>query len=231
MKKIVNPCRTSDGNVFCEITFTDGKLSISGVIGPKANGDARGGCGQINMSFRESYPEDKRTYTEGWDADLFQKFLSTWDQWHLNDMRAGCQHQRKDWNTGAPVVVTRYTWGPSFHAARKAVEDATATPEEYAAYQTVKARVYAVTMGFDCPKYETPEVGELLAAGMVRTEKVGVKTAGWVSHREHPDGLLSKPCPVCRYKYGSAWLKEDVPEDVITFLESLPDSTLTPAWV
>jgi hypothetical protein len=209
MRKIINPCTTKDGIVYCEITFADGKLSIHGVIGPMSNGDSRGGCGQINISFRECYPDP--TFIEGWTAELFARFLSTWDRWHLNDMRAGCQHQREAWDI--------------------AVEDATATPEEYAAYQTMKARVYAVTMGFDAPKYETLEIAELLSFDMVKVEKTEEKAAGWVSHLEHPEGLLSKPCPVCRYKYGSTWLKESVPDDVIAFLESLPESTKTPAWV
>lgn len=231
MNKIINPCRVKDGNVFCEITFKDGELSITGVIGPKANGDARGGCGQINMSFAESYPEETRTYAEGWTPELFARFLSTWDQWHLNDMRAGCEHQRAAWDPSVPVIVTSYTWGPSFHAMRKQVEDATATAEEYQTYQTMKARVYAVTIGFNTPKHETPEIAELHAGDWIKAEKQETKTAGWISHTEHPDGLLSKPCPTCGYKYGTAWLKEEVPADVIAFLESLPNSILTPAWV
>jgi hypothetical protein len=33
------------------------------------------------------------------------------------------------------------------------------------------------------------------------------------------------------YAYGSAWLRDDVPESILTFLQSLPDTDLTPAWV
>lgn len=33
------------------------------------------------------------------------------------------------------------------------------------------------------------------------------------------------------YMYGSSWLKEEVPAEVIKFLESLPDTDKTPAWV
>lgn len=33
------------------------------------------------------------------------------------------------------------------------------------------------------------------------------------------------------YSYGSAWLRVDVPDDVIEFLRSLPDSPIEPAWV
>jgi len=32
------------------------------------------------------------------------------------------------------------------------------------------------------------------------------------------------------YKYGSAWLHEEIPEEVLDFLKSLPDATKQPAW-
>ena len=229
MNKIINPCWTKDGSVFCEIKLKDGRLSISGVIGPQHNGNARGGCGQINMSFAEYCPETTRTYTKGWTPELFGRFLETWDRWHLNDMRPGCEHQRT-WGTGEKITLTYYTWGPSFNALRLRVERAEATAEEYHTYQAMKARVYAVIVGGG-PKYETPEVKDLLAGEWIKPEKTGTKTAGWVTPAEHPNGLLTKPCPVCGYKYGTAWLKEEVPPDVITFLESLPVSTIIPAWV
>jgi hypothetical protein len=141
MKKTINPCKDQDtgSQVFCSIKYENGRLSICGVVGPKKNGDAVGSCGQINGSFQA------RDYTEGWDHDTLTRFLEVWDRWHLNDMRAACEHQRK----------LGWTW-------------------------------------------ET-----------------------------HP----SVPCPECGYKLGSAWLFEAVPDDVIAFLESLPDSVRVPAWV
>ena len=57
------------------------------------------------------------------------------------------------------------------------------------------------------------------------------KTTGWLTQEEHPEGVLSKPCPVCGYKYGSAWRFEEVPAEVIDWLKSLPDTKITPAWV
>jgi hypothetical protein len=33
------------------------------------------------------------------------------------------------------------------------------------------------------------------------------------------------------YKYGSAWLKEEVPQDIIQWLFSLPVSKVQPAWI
>lgn len=44
-------------------------------------------------------------------------------------------------------------------------------------------------------------------------------------------GLLSAPCPICGYKYGSQWLYEPIPDDVISFLQGLPDTDINPPWV
>ena len=44
-------------------------------------------------------------------------------------------------------------------------------------------------------------------------------------------GFLGRPCPVCGYKYGSAWQTEEVPKDVIEWLFDLPDTKIKPAWV
>ena len=48
---------------------------------------------------------------------------------------------------------------------------------------------------------------------------------------ESEGGILCKPCPICGYRYGSKWLKENVPDDVLDFLFSLPKTKTTPAWV
>jgi len=53
----------------------------------------------------------------------------------------------------------------------------------------------------------------------------------WITPEEHPNGLLAKPCPVCGYKYGTAWLEEKLPQEVIDFLASLPESPTKPAWI
>ena len=42
------------------------------------------------------------------------------------------------------------------------------------------------------------------------------RALGW-TYDEHP----SEACPVCGYRYGSAWLSKGVPEDVLGFLRGL----------
>lgn len=47
----------------------------------------------------------------------------------------------------------------------------------------------------------------------------------------HPNGLLTAPCPVCGFKYGTAWVYEPIPNDVLRTLASFPETKRTPAWV
>jgi len=151
--KVINPCSVKENGallpVFIKIEYSqkgDKKnLSLSGVIAPMSNGNARGACGQIRDEFFgdkgfRSYQDEDIKYNQGWDKESFLKLLSIWNAWHLNDLRAGCEHQRAE-------------------------------------------------------------------------------------------GVLLKPCPVCGYKYGSAWLYEPVPHVVITWLEFLPETKVKPAWL
>ena len=41
----------------------------------------------------------------------------------------------------------------------------------------------------------------------------------------------SSECITCGYVLGSSWLKEELPETVVAFLESLPETDKTPSWV
>ena len=124
-------------SVFCRIEYNNGRLSITGVHGPNRDGNAYGSCGQIV----ETLKDPAFIPREGFDAS---RFADVWDHWHLNDLRAGCEHQRQ--------------------------------------------------------------------AGVT---------------------LVNDPCPTCGYKYGTAWLFEAVPDDVIAWLfsDAVAVTDLTPAWV
>jgi hypothetical protein len=55
---------------------------------------------------------------------------------------------------------------------------------------------------------------------------------GWKYENHHdPKTFKGEPCPVCGYEIGSKWLKEEVPQEVIDFLTSLPETDKKPAWV
>lgn len=57
------------------------------------------------------------------------------------------------------------------------------------------------------------------------------KTANLKSWAYPPIGHLTEECPVCGYKYGTKWLRKEVPQDVIEFLFSLPNTDVQPAWI
>jgi len=149
-------------NVFIKVSFIDGRLSITGVIGPKANGNTLGGCGQIDMEFdhRDKNDNDNR-YTEliktsdiefadGWNSELWLDLLDIWKRWHLNDMNSACEHQ---------------------------------------------------------------------------------KELGWTYETHHnPTTFVGEKCPVCGYKIGSAWLKEDIPYNVLEQITNMPDADISTSW-
>lgn len=126
-------------SVYAHITLKSGALSITGVEGPLSSGNCLGSCGQIVASRPSIAP------APGWTRRGIAEFWATWDRWHLNDMRAGCEHQR---------------------------------------------------------------------------------ALGWTA-KDH----LSEPCPTCGYRFGTKWITEEVPAYVIDYLEALPNTDKTPAWV
>lgn len=238
--KVVYPCkcetwRKRPSDAFAKITYKDGRLSICGVIGPFASGNCAGSAGQCTDEIRKGEP------VEGWTREMLDMFCDIWDKWHLNDMRPYCSHQKElGWDVEAREKVTLYHYTLKADARdkkRAAEKDAvehlkngeTFTPT---AEQTMYASlpgwldVYREATENELKFYEPKK--KLYNGDGGATEE---KTRGWVRFDEDPIGILCKPCPVCGYKYGSAWIKEDVPQEVLDFLRNLPDAAKRPAWV
>lgn len=70
-------------SVYCQITYKNGRLSISGVVGPLPGGNCLGSWGQINVDWTPIV-----NYAKGWTPSMVKRFLDIWDRWHLNDTRA-----------------------------------------------------------------------------------------------------------------------------------------------
>lgn len=150
-------------SIYTEAKVKDRELSISGVIGPLQSGNALGGCGQIDMEFahRNEKDNDKRydtlitpeeiNFADGWDTEKWFDLLDIWKRWHLNNMRAGCEHQRE---------------------------------------------------------------------------------LGWTYEEYHdPKTFKGDECPICGYSIGSNWLKEELPESIVTTIQAFPTADKNPAWV
>lgn len=167
--------------VFARVTYShDGRLSFIGVEGPKRGGNAHGSSGQIIMGWRE-HPGDWTTNGSDFSKAQLDEFMALWDRWHLNDMRADCEHQRAEKWGERPIDPDKPLSSYGRH--------------------------------FDGQRDETWNM------------------LGWVRPSEHPAGLLGVPCPTCGYKYGTAWLTEPVPAEVLERLASFPEATKTPAWI
>jgi hypothetical protein len=146
---------------------------------------------------------------------LFREILGYWKRYHLNGMKATCEHQRRaGWEKIAGETVTAHIYTMNHEAiteknaaerriieAAKRGETVTATEEE----QKALSRKYEIT----CYDDETPaEIGKYYK--LSRTEE---KRLGWLRETEHPRGLLCRPCPVCGYRYGTSWNYEQIPEN------------------
>ena len=242
MRKVINPvmCEVHGGAIkkargFCKIAYENGNLSITGVIGPKSNGNCYGSCGQCVDEIRNGEP------VEGWTKEMVDKFCDIWDKWHLNDLRPYCQHQKElGWDKLARKKVTLYNYMINRMArekadqAKKAALSALKKGETFTPTEE-QTKFYSMPHWLKIPNEVSGESAlyyepkkPLFAGDEGPTE---TKLLGWLRPEEHPDGILCKPCPVCGYKYGSKWLKEDIPQDDIDWLFSLPDTTVQPAWV
>ncbi len=75
-------------SLFVTVKYTGGRLSITGVEGPRRNGDCAGSCGQVTDSLAAVVE-----YAPGWDRAMALRLATIWNDWHLNDMKAGSPAQ------------------------------------------------------------------------------------------------------------------------------------------
>lgn len=125
-------------------------LSISGNVWKPSKTDIVSG-GQCQDAIREALKDGSLKLANGYKKEEVLKLLDIWDVWHLNDMKAGCSHQR------VMIQAMNHTHGEKFFYA-----------DNYS---------------------EVVKIPEF------------------------------KKCSECGYKYGSAWLHEPLPEDVIEFIK------------
>lgn len=144
-------------------------LAISGDVWEPHHKDIVMG-GQINDELRTAIKEHR--FKSNFSDDDINRILDAWDRYHLNDMRAGCEHQRA------------WKWNEiKLDDSKPLTQDNMAMWSSYG------------------PKKQ-------LTYGNHRFES-------------HPRGLLSYPCPICGYRYGTAWLYEALPDDVVTFIKRI----------
>jgi len=210
---IGNEAGLQEHHITVEIKFDGKRLSITGDISNRSKTQLYA-CGQINMSIDPK----KIKYADPWNETRFTHFLAVWNRWHLNDMRAGCEHQERNWEKYKELQIPTYTWTTEYYNARNRAADGKMDMGEYQTFRTISQKVYDVAIKNNRNK----EIIELLTnARMIRIKKVETKTANWVTPEEHPEGILTKPCEICGYKYGTKWNFEKIPEEVLEYLRTV----------
>jgi len=261
-QRVINPCRVRvyDGprgdrtvGVYCKISaefIKEGngsqdfvKLSITGVEGPLRNGDAIGLSGQINETLREYHPNDIQM-ENGWDREMFDRFLDIWDRWYLNHMYAVTPEMRAaGWVEQAKeeAMVYKFSLSPKTleqigvgrnraHAALKSGETLRPTAEEVM-YANLPYDVKVIT-DVGAPEPEAPEHYARARLYTPSRERPAERSSMcWLTPSEHPRGLLGREFEDTGKKFGAEWYREELPQDVYDFLISLPLSDTTPAWV
>lgn len=114
-------------SIYCKIEYENGRLSISGVEGPLASGNALGSCGQIDMHLRNEQKSIK--LAPGWTRAKLRQFFDVWERWHLNDMKAGSVEQ-ETWLRENPIAKEEYAYPKShYEVASKKLADAGLNPD------------------------------------------------------------------------------------------------------
>lgn len=212
------------GSMFVAIRWDGSKLSISGVEGPLPNGDVRGSCGQCIDAL-----DRIERLAEGVNQLDVDRLRVVWERWHLNDMRAHCAHQGFDFGDAEVEVVTYGLSQEAWRLKREAEAEVTRAALAGEVAQLTDAGRFLIGPDWFRDRFEAPDADSPLS-GLFEVKKREKKRAGWVRPVEHPKGVLGVACDVCGHRYGSAWLREDVPADVIAFLRGLPDAGPVRGW-
>lgn len=193
------------------------------------------------VSFTGEYSEDGRWHSCGQNVDMLRTFESKaaqrlavlWDRWHLNDMRPYCEHQKKlGWDTVASEKVTLYHWRltPAALAAKKDSEErALDSLRAGKTHRPTQEERDMASLSWDKTtstkrrpsSHYAPSVS-LYSSDPGHEE---TKMLGWLTPKQHPRGILSKPCPTCGYKYGTEWKREEVPKRILVEIQNIHSST------
>lgn len=163
---------------------------------------------------------------------VFNEILRLWTLYHLNDMHPECEHQHAaGWAEKAKEKVNLYHWRINDTASkekRKAEKMAIEALQKGETFTPSEEQRFFANLEYGITTH-TETLPEKIAAYYEPKKSsfgghIEVKALGWLRETEHPDGILSKTCPVCGYKYGSSWVYFPIPENdekiIIQLLEN-----------
>lgn len=153
----------------------------------------------------------------------FSRIYAMWQKYHLNDMRPECEHQRElGWREKALRSVTIYTHKLNSDTIRKQHEIERSALERIKNGETVSLSesdrdLLNLQYEIETCKKDLPED----IASYYKLDGAKERLLGWLEPEEHPEGLLCRPCPVCGYRYGTAWKYMPIEPDDLKMIKSL----------
>jgi hypothetical protein len=224
-------------SLFVCIEYKSGKLSLTAVEGPKANGDCLGSCGQADSGLvSESFSPG-----DGWTRDMATQLWQYWQDWHLNDMRPySLAMKAEGWHHKAALAMAGYRFTLESSVSdnqRRIKESANGRLLAGERVQYSKAELSELARPYDLMIWQyaddlPPATPSGYKAGDYKGERLKEsKTLGWLYPMEsqsitkpdcHIDGLLTKVLPATGESYGGKWYQHEVPSDVLAWLAALP---------
>lgn len=225
-----------DHAVTLEWSLENGRFSMSGAIWNRLRTDWKVG-GQCMDSIAALFPANA----------LVQEMVTVWRRWHLNDLRAGCEHQRAlGWGHGKDIALaaTDCTDAQRRVLAAAALAAVTKPRTDYAALARgrlvdlpTERRRFLEAHGMESTVANHENVAAAAAFRGTRwTGRLGLdaEVRHWCANAAvaaHPAApfagaiykdSLGAPCPTCGYRYGTQWVKEEIPADVLALIKSWP---------
>lgn len=141
--------------------------------------------------------------------ETFNIIYGMWKKYHLNDMKPDCEHQRSDevFQAKKSEKIIVYKWlhlNKDIASKKREVKEFIKNElSEHGKVELNESQKFLYNLK-DCIYNHIGEYDTTLYNH--KKEDIEYKTLNWIRPDEHPDGLLTKACPVCGYKYGSSWV-------------------------
>ena len=159
------------------------------------------------------------------DTDkTFNIIYDMWIKYHLNDMKADCEHQRadKEFQEQKNKKIICYKWLHLKPELQKEKDELTKKIKKELSENgkiNLSQREKIIHNLKDCIYNHIGDYDEYIYQH--KPEDVEYKDANWIDWNKHTDGLLLKKCPVCGYKYGSSWLYMPIEENDLIIIKDL----------
>ena len=138
---------------------------------------------------------------------LYKEIMTLWEKYHLNDMKAWCEHQNYGEGIQKQIKIHHLVGNADYERISKIRE----LPEKY--LKVTEEGLKNVPMAlYEYASYEVK-----------RNEHIETKSSGWTTYDEKyaPEGLIGKECPICKAKYGHGWYYMPIEENDLKRIKEL----------